>query len=98
MAEQTPFAWCKRIIHATLALGDYRLTGADVLPESYEKPQGFSGFLTIGAAAEAERVFNSLAQNGTVQVPLQQTFWALHFGTLIGPFGTPWLINCGKPA
>jgi len=98
MAEQTPLAWRKKIIHATLALGDQRLTGGDVLPESYQKPQGFSVLLKNDAAAEAERIFNSLAQNGTVQVPLQETFWALRFGMLIDQFGTPWLINCGKPA
>ena len=69
-----------------------------MLPESYQKPQGFSVLLKVGAAAEAERVFNSSAQNGTVQVPLQETFWALRFGMLIDQFGTPWLINCGKPA
>jgi PhnB protein len=72
--------------------------GADVLPENYEKHRGFSVFLTIGAAAEAERIFNSLTQNGKVQVPLQKTFWALRFGMLVEQFGTPWLINCGKPA
>jgi len=98
MAEQTPLAWRKKIIHATLALGYHRLTGGDVLPESYQKPQGFSVLLKIDAAAEAERIFNTLAQNGTVQVPLQETFWALRFGMLIDQFGTPWLINCGKPA
>ena len=31
MAEQTPLVWRKKIIHATLAFGDHRLTGADVL-------------------------------------------------------------------
>jgi len=62
MAEQTPLAWREKILHATLALGDHRLTGCDVLPESYEKPQGFSVFLQIGAAEEAEQIFTSLAQ------------------------------------
>ena len=97
MAEQTPLAWRKKIIHATLALGEQRLTGGDVLPETYQKPQGFSVFLNLTAAAEAERIFNSLAQNGTLEVPLQETFWALRFGMLVDQFGTPWLINCGKP-
>ena len=67
MAEQTPLAWRKKIIHATLALDDHRLTGGDRPAESYQKPQGFSVLLKIGSAAEAERIFNSLAQNGTVQ-------------------------------
>jgi PhnB protein len=98
MAEQAPVASRGKIIHATLAFNGHRLTGGDVFPESYEKPQGFSVFLNITTVEEAERIFNTLAQNGTVQVPLQQTFWAQRFGMLVDQFGTPWLINCGKPA
>jgi len=97
MAEQTPVGSRGKIIHATLAFNGHRLTGADVFPGSYEKPQGFSVFLSITTVEEAERIFNTLVQNGTVQVPLQQTFWALRFGMLVDQFGTPWLINCGKP-
>lgn len=98
MADQAPLASRGKIIHATLAFNGHRLTGGDVFPESYEKPQGFSVFLNITTGEEAERIFNALAQNGTVQVPLQQTFWAQRFGMLVDQFGTPWLINCRKPA
>jgi PhnB protein len=98
MADQVPADWGKKIIHATLALGDQRLTGADEPPEWYKKPQGFSVSLNVGAAAEAERIFHALAENGTVQMPLQETFWALRFGMLVDQFGTPWMVNCGQGA
>jgi len=96
MAEQSPPAWHAKILHATLALDGCRLTGCDVLPDSYEKPQGFSVFLRIDTPDATERVFGLLAQNGTVRVPLQQTFWALRFGMVVDQFGTPWLIQCAK--
>jgi PhnB protein len=32
-----------------------------------------------------------------VQMPLQETFWATRFGMVVDQFGTPWMINCGKP-
>jgi PhnB protein len=100
MAEQMPPAWRGKIVHATFVLGDHQLTGADVPPESYQKPQGFSVLLNIGAQAEADadRIFKALAENGAVQMPIQETFWALRFGMLVDQFGTPWMINCGKPA
>jgi PhnB protein len=79
-------------------LGDHVLTGADAPPEHYQKPQGFSVLLHIGDAAEADRIFKTLAENGTVQMPIQETFWALRFGMLVDQFGTPWMINCGKPS
>ena len=48
--------------------------------------------------AEAERVFNALAEDGKVQMPLQQTFWTVRFGMLIDRFGIPWMINCEQAA
>jgi len=54
--------------------------------------------LNIEAAAEAERVFKALAENGTVEMPIQKTFGAERFGVLTDQFGTPWLINCGNSA
>jgi PhnB protein len=98
VAAQTPTDWHPKIIHATLAWGDYVLQGADTLPESYCKPQGFYVLLNLDAAAEAARIFNALAEEGTVQIPLQESFWASRFGTVIDRFGTPWTINCGKLA
>jgi len=43
---------------------------------------------------EAERIFNGLSEGGKVQMPLQETFWALRFGTFVDRFGIPWIINC----
>jgi PhnB protein len=65
---------------------------------SYLKPQGFSVLLNLDDAAEADRIFATLAENGVEEIPVQETFWALRFGTLVDQFGTPWLIQCGKPA
>jgi PhnB protein len=98
MARQAPAAWGKKILHATLKLGDRVVTGADAPPDQYQKPQGFSLGLNIAEPAEAERVFQALAENGTVQMPIQETFWALRFGMLADQFGIPWMINCGKAA
>ena len=70
-------------------------TGAVTPPEHpYEGSKGFSVSLNVDTPAEAERVFQALAENGTVQMPLAQTFWAVRFGMLVDRFGIPWLINC----
>ena len=98
LAEQTPPGWRKKILHATLTVGDHVLSGGDAPPGQYQKPQGFEVQLNVDAAAEAERIFDALADKGVVQMALQETFWALRFGMLVDQFGTPWMINCGKPA
>jgi PhnB protein len=95
-AEQVPAAWRSKILHTTLTVGDYVLTGGDAPPGLFQKPQGFSVTLGIKDPAEAERIFHALEENGIVRMPLQETFWAIRFGMLVDQFGIPWMINCGK--
>jgi PhnB protein len=70
------------------------LMGSDAPPSCYEKMNGFSVTIGIQDPAEAERIFHALADNGTVRMPIQQTFWATRFGMVVDKFGTPWMINC----
>ncbi len=98
MAEQTPPEQRDRIMHITLNVGDIVIMGADAPPQMFEKPQGFSLNLNFDSIEEAERVFNALAANGMVKMPIQETFWAKRFGMAIDRFGTPWMINCDLTA
>jgi PhnB protein len=97
MSERVAPDWRDKIMHVTLAVGGGLLMGCDAPPEHYEKPQGFFVQIEVEHPADAERVFQALSQNGTVRMPLQQTFWAARFGMLVDRFGTPWMINCGQP-
>ena len=86
------------ILYVSLSVDDWILRGADLPPDGYQKPQGFSVTPGLPEAALAERMFHALAQNGTVQMPIQATWWAARFGMLVDQFGIPWMINCWKPA
>jgi PhnB protein len=97
VAEKVPAEWGKKILHATLNIGENVLQGSDAPPNHYQKPQGFSVSISMKDPAEADRVFQALAENGTVQMPIQETFWAVRFGMVTDRFGIPWMINCGKP-
>lgn len=94
MADQVPPEWHGRIIHTTLKVGDEALLGSDAPPDRYEAPKGFAVTIQIDDPEEAERIFNALAENGTVQMPMQKTFWATRFGMCVDRFGTPWMVNC----
>jgi PhnB protein len=98
MEGQTPPEWRDKIMHARLIIGDEVLMGSDAPPERYERAKGISVTLGIENPADAERIFHALAQNGTVQMPIQETFWAARFGMLVDRFDIPWMINCEKPA
>lgn len=97
VADKVPAEWGKKILHATLSVGDDLLQGADAPPNHYQKPQGFSVSISMKDPAEADRVFHALAENGSVQMPIQETFWAIRFGMVTDRFGIPWMINCEKP-
>ena len=96
--EHVPAEWRNKIMHARLIVGDDVLMGSDAPPDRYEGSKGFSVTLGVDNPAEAERVFNALAEKGTVQMPIQETFWAVRFGMLVDRFGIPWMINCEKTA
>jgi PhnB protein len=94
MAEGAPAGWDDKIMHGSVTVGGVVLMGADIAPEQYEKPQGFSLSLQIDSVADAERFFAGLAEGGKVVMPLEKTFWAARFGMVVDRFGIPWLINC----
>ena len=95
-AEHVPPEWRKKILHARLNLGDQVLMGSDAPPDRYEAMKGFSVTINVNDPREAERIFHALAENGTVRMPIEKTFWAERFGMLVDQFGTPWMINCEK--
>jgi hypothetical protein len=53
MADQAPAEWRDKILHATLMVGGTALSGGDVLPGQYERPQGFQLQLNLDDAAAA---------------------------------------------
>jgi PhnB protein len=86
-----------RIVHVTLMLDSYELTGADsVSPEQYQKPQGFYVTINLNTLVKARQVFDGLANGGSVLVPLERTFWADAYAVLTDRFGAPWEINCSE--
>jgi PhnB protein len=93
MSEEFPSEQRDRIMHANLTVDSMVLMGSDTPPDGFEKPQGFSVNLQFDDLVEAERIFQKLAENGTVRMPFQETFWSTRFGMLVDRFGTPWMIN-----
>ncbi len=94
MVGQTPPGSGKRILHARLALDGRVLMASDSMAgQPYPGMKGFSLALTFPTVADAQRIFNALADGGKVTMPLQKTFWAGTFGMVVDRFGTPWMVN-----
>ncbi|HSV35271.1 MAG TPA: VOC family protein [Ramlibacter sp.] len=94
--EHCPPGSKDRIMHASLKIDGRTLMASDS-PEGQPNP-GMTGFalsLNYPTAQEATRIFNALADGGSVMMPMGKTFWAEAFGMLTDQFGTPWMVGGG---
>jgi PhnB protein len=98
MTDQMPAEWHSKIMHSCLTINNQELMGSDCPPGQSEEPKGFSVSINLNDPSQAQRIFDTLADKGNVQMPLQQTFWAYRFGMLVDQFGIPWMINCEQAA
>jgi len=85
-----------QIMHARMSMGDSILMASDCPPEYQKEPQGFSVSLTVDTVPEAKRIFDGLADGGSVGMPFEETFWAAGFGMVVDRFGIPWMVS-GAP-
>ena len=76
---------CLRINGANIMLSDGMRTG----PLDF---QCMSLSLSVSSEAEADRLFNALAVDGTVQMPMGKTFFSPRFGAVADKFGVAWMI------
>lgn len=98
-AEETaPEHWRDKIMHASLQIGSSILMGSDgQANQPRETMHGCNMTLNVDSDADAERIFQALAQGGTVRMPLDKTFFASKFGMLSDRYGVSWMIMCPPP-
>jgi len=85
-----------KVMHAQIQIGETTVLMSDGRCEGKPNFQGFALSLTVADDKEAERYFNALADNGTVQMPLGKTFFSSSFGMLADRFGVMWMVYVGK--
>lgn len=96
MRDQMPPETHELVMHCQLEVGGAVLMGADGPPPHADVGQGTCVNVDVDTVAEAERIYAALSAGGTVQMPLQETFWAHRWGAFTDRFGKPWMINCMK--
>ena len=88
-----PDGWERKVMHASLRIGESRVMLSDGCESGGEGFNGFSLSLTVADEAEATRVFGVLSDGGTVQMPIGKTFWSPCFGIVEDRFGVSWMIT-----
>jgi PhnB protein len=87
-----PQGFDKKIMHATLRLGETSLMVSDGDTSEPARFKGFSLSLGVANPAQAEQFFTALSQGGIVRMPLSSTFFASRFGMVEDRFGVSWML------
>jgi PhnB protein len=74
-------------MHAAFHVGDSMIMATDGQCSGKGSFSGISLTLNAGSDAEAEKLFNALAQGGKVNMPMSETFFAHRFGMVADKFG-----------
>ena len=70
------------------------IMASDNSSDMYTAPRGFRLQLEAGSAEEFDRLHDMLATGArTVEMPVEETFWADRFTMFTDRFGTPWMLN-----
>ena len=80
------------VMHAEFSVGETTLMASDGMGSGKTSFQGISLALSPASEAEAQRLFNALADGGKVQMPLTKTFFSPAFGMVADRFGVSWLV------
>jgi PhnB protein len=88
------------VMHVELPiLGGHVLMGTDA-PESmgFSVVCGNNFYLNLepDTRAETKRLFDALAVDATIEMPLQDMFWGAYYGSLTDQFGIQWMFNCNS--
>ena len=90
------------VMHVGLQLPDGQmLMASDMLPGMGPKRvegNNFSISVHPDSRQEADRIFNALAEGGSITMPIADQFWGDYFGSLTDRFGVNWMVNYTDPA
>ena len=79
-----------KIMHARLRIGESMIFLSD--GHCSGKFDGFRLALRAPGPAEAERLFTALSAGGTVDMPVNKTFFSPAIGMLTDRFGVKWMV------
>jgi PhnB protein len=97
LSEKMPVKMKEYIVHATLTKGTLLLLGSDMTPESgLVKGNTVSLSLSCSSEDELRRYYTKLSKDGTIEHPIENSFWGALFGDLTDKYGNHWLLHFDK--
>jgi PhnB protein len=97
--EPVPADKADYVMHAALTYdGNLLMASDDPTTDSFGPVQGMMVSYSVADPGEAKRVFEALAEGGTVTAPIGETFFSPMWGMCTDRFGTPWMIGADAAA
>ena len=90
--EKVPPALDNKIMHACVRVNGAEIMMSDGMRSGPLDFQCMSLSLSVPSASEADRIFNALAAEGTIQMPMGKPFYAQRFGAVADKFGVSWMV------
>jgi len=85
-----------KVMHAAVRIGDTQILMSDGRCQGGAKFDGFSLAVSAANDADAERMFNALADGGQVRMPMAKTFFSSRFGMVADKFGVGWMVLAAR--
>ena len=82
-----------KVLHASMRIGDTEVMASDGYAKGKPEFKGVTLSLDVASEAEADRLFNALAKDGQVQMPIGKTFFSPRFGMVADRFGVSWMVS-----
>lgn len=91
--QEPPAGKADLVLHAALTIGeDLLMASDDPMSEVFGPVQGMMVSYDAADVDDATRVFEALAEGGSVTQKLEPTFFSPAFGMCTDRFGTPWMV------
>lgn len=80
-----------KVMHSSFTINGVRLMATDG-GNDQSKFDGFQLAFSVATESEARKTFDALAAEGSVVMPLCQTFWSPCFGMVADKFNVRWMV------
>jgi PhnB protein len=81
-----------KVMHSQFQIGDSAIMASDGRCSGTPNFHGIALTISAKTEAEADKLFNGLAEGGQVTMPLAKTFFSPKFGMVADKFGVGWMV------
>jgi PhnB protein len=90
--DKVPAELDDKVMHVSFKIGETEVMASDGMGAGKAEFKGISLALDARDEAEADRLFNALADGGQIQMPIGKTFFSPRFGVVADKFGVSWMV------